>query len=92
MSYPSVEEITQWIEDAQALELPDQISMDKLTLHYLANRSWAAQIQECYKLNEEVLEYLDVMRASGERLVELVRHALPAGRLEGDHATGYVTF
>ncbi len=92
MSYPTVEEITQWIEDDQALELPDQISMDKLTLHYLANRTWAAQIQECYKLNEEVLEYLDVMRASGERLVELVRHALPAGRLDGDHATGYVTF
>ncbi len=92
MAYPSVEEITRWIEDAQALELPDQISMDRLTLHYLANRTWAAQLQECYKLNEQVLEYLDVMRASGDRLVELVRHALPDGRLEGDHATGYVTF
>ncbi len=92
MTAPTVDELTKRIEDAQAAELPDQISMDKLTLHYIANRIWAAEIHECYDLLELTLEHLDILKASGTYLDALVAHALPGGRLLGSKASGEVTF
>lgn len=92
MSVPTIDELTQEIEDIQADLLPDQKSMDKLTLHYIANRTWATQLRDCYLHIEEVLQTIDFLRASGEDLEQLVLHALPAGRRLGDFATGYITF
>lgn len=92
MTVPTVDELTQDIEDAQANLLPDQQSMDKLTLHYIVNRTWAVQLQNCYNEIEEVLDKIDVLRATGEDLENLVLHALPEGRQLGDYATGNITF
>lgn len=92
MTAPTVDELTERIEDAQAAELPDQISMDKLTLHYIANRIWAAELHEVYDLLELTLEHLDVLKATGSYLDVLVAHALPGGRLLGAKASGQVTF
>ena len=92
MVAPTVDELTEDIEDAQAAELPDQISGDKLTLHYIANRIWATEVHYCYQLLEDTLETLDILKAEGTYLDALVAHALPAGRLLGSKASGEVTF
>lgn len=92
MTTPTIDELTKDIEDTQADLLPDQVSMDKLTLHYIANRTWATQLNKCYQEIEDVLAKIDILRASSEDLERLVVHALPGGRYLGDYASGYVTF
>ncbi len=92
MTVPTLDELTRKIEDWQAAELPDQVSMDKLTLHYLTNRTWAKLVQECYAELERGLKDLDPLRAEGKKLEDLVSPVLPEGRLPGDYASGYITF
>jgi hypothetical protein len=89
---PTYAEILQELEDSQAASIPGQKSMDKLTLHYLANVSWANQLRECYDFVEQQIIDIDVLRASGSKLDAIVSHVLPDGRLSGDYAVGYVTF
>jgi len=88
----TTEEILKTIEDEQARLLPDQKSMDKLTIHYLVNSVWAAQLKKLYDLMEEQLAKIDVLKATGTDLDRLIQHALPGGRQKGDHANGQVTF
>lgn len=64
---------------------------DRLTLHYLLNRSLAHSMVGLYDRIEEVLDIVDVLRATGEDLDHLVSaHLLE--RYEGDKATGYLSF
>jgi len=92
MVAPTTAELVQEIEDAQAILLPGQKSMDKLTLHYLANLSWADQLHKCYEELESRLVDIDVLRAAGVKLESLVAPVLPNGRLQGEYATGNLTF
>jgi len=92
MDSPTYEELLQELEDSQASSIPGQKSMDKLTLHYLANASWANQLKGCYDELEQQIIDIDVLRASGAKLDALVSHVLTEGRLMGDYATGYITF
>ncbi len=92
MTAPTVDELTQDLEDAQADMLPDQKSGDKLTLHYITNRIWAAELNKCYQELEAGLTDIDVLKASGSKLDAIVAHVLIAGRLPGDYATGYLVF
>jgi hypothetical protein len=91
-SIPTIDELTRSIEDAQAEALPDQKSMDKLTLHYISNRTWAVELQKCYQQIEDVLATIDVLKATGDALDSLVSHFLSGGRIQGDYATGSITF
>jgi hypothetical protein len=92
MTAPTVEDIVQSIEDAQAEMLPGQKSMDPLTLHYLANLTIAAEIRDCYLQLEDELSNIDILKATGSKLDAIVSHVLPDGRIQGDYATGSITF
>lgn len=92
MTDNSVAGILKRIEDAQAASLPGQRSMDKLTLHYLANLAVAKEISDAYSAIEMALQDIDVLKASGTKLEAIVSHVLIDGRLLGDYATGGITF
>ena len=92
MTAPTVDELTKDLEDTQADMLPDQKSMDKLTLHYITNRIWASGLNKCYQELENGLTDIDVLKASGLKLDAIVAHVLIAGRLPGDYATGTLNF
>ena len=92
MTAPTVDELTQSLEEAQADMLPNQKSGDKLTLHYITNRVWAAELNKCYQELEDGLENIDVLRASGPNLDAIVAHVLIQGRQLGDYATGQLVF
>ena len=92
MAAPTVDQLTKDLEDAQADMLPDQKSMDKLTLHYIANRMWAAGLNKCYVELERGLTDIDVLKASGAKLDAVVAHVVIGGRLPGDYATGALNF
>lgn len=92
MNVPTEIELTKSIEDAQAAELPDQKSMDKLTLHYIANKVWATEIRKLYLQLEIQATKANPLKAEGTDLDILVAPVLTAGRLPGDYATGQITF
>jgi len=92
MTAPTVDYLTKDLEDTQADMLPDQKSMDKLTLHYITNRIWASELNKCYQELENGLTDIDVLKASGLKLDAIVAHVLIAGRLQGDYATGILNF
>jgi uncharacterized phage protein gp47/JayE len=92
MTAPTVDELTKFLEDIQAEMLPDQKSMDKLTLHYIANRTWASELNKCYQELEDGLKDMDVLKASGLKLDAIVAHVLIGGRLPGDYAAGILNF
>ena len=92
MTAPTVDQLTQDLEDAQADMLPGQKSMDKLTLHYIANRMWASGLNKCYVELENGLTDIDVLKAGGAKLDAVVAHVLIGGRLPGDYATGALNF
>jgi hypothetical protein len=64
---------------------------DKLTLHYLLSRALARSELGLYERIEEVLNTVDVLKATGTDLDHLVAAQLLTRRL-GDYATGYLTF
>jgi uncharacterized phage protein gp47/JayE len=66
--------------------------MDKLTLHYIANRTWASELNKCYQELEDGLKDIDILKASGLKLDAIVAHVLIGGRLPGDYATGILNF
>jgi len=72
MTAPTVDELTKELEDIQADMLPDQKSMDKLTLHYIANLTWASALNKCYQELEDGLTNIDVLKASGSKLDAIV--------------------
>lgn len=84
--------IVKKIEDAQALSLPGQKSMEKMTLHYLANLAVAEALAEAYEDMEVGLTDIDVLKATGTKLDAIVSHVLIEGRELGDYATGAITF
>lgn len=92
MTAPTLEAIVQSIEDYQATLLPGQRSMDRATLHYLANLTVADEIRKCYLQMENGLNDIDILKATGTKLDAIVSHVLPDGRLQGDYATGSITF
>lgn len=92
MTDNSVAGILKRIEDAQAASLPGQKSMDRLTLHYLANLAVAKEIADAYAAIERALQDIDILKASGTKLEAIVSHVLIEGRLLGDYATGGITF
>ncbi|MGB5101626.1 MAG: baseplate J/gp47 family protein [Methanothrix sp.] len=92
MTAPTVEALVKSIEDYQATLLPGQKSGDKLTLHYLANLTVAAEIRACYLQLESGLSDIDLLKATGTKLEAIVSHVLQDGRLLGDYATGSITF
>jgi uncharacterized phage protein gp47/JayE len=85
-------DIVKRIEDRQAAMLPGQKSMDKLTLHYLANIAVAAELAEAYVEMEAGLNDIDVLKATGTKLDAIVSPVLIEGRNLGDFATGSITF
>lgn len=85
-------EIVKKIEDRQAELLPGQKSMDKLTLHYLANVAVAEALKDAYDEIDEGLTNIDVLKATGTKLDALVAYVLTGGRDLGDYATGSITF
>lgn len=84
--------IVERIEDDQAASLPGQVSMDKLTLHYLANLSVAKELEAAYESIDAGLESIDVLKATGSKLDAIVSHVLINGRNLGEYATGSITF
>lgn len=84
--------IVKKIEDRQAELLPGQKSMDKITLHYLANLAVAEALKDAYGELEVGLTDIDVLKATGTKLDALVSHVLIEGRELGDFATGAITF
>ena len=52
----TTDDIVKRIEDRQAEMLPGRKSMDKLSLHYLANISVAAELAEAYAALEANLD------------------------------------
>jgi uncharacterized phage protein gp47/JayE len=84
--------IVKKIEDRQAELLPGQTSMDKLTLHYLANLAVAEALKDAYDKLEIGLTDIDILKATGTKLDALVSHVLIEGRELGDYATGAITF
>ena len=88
----TTDDIVKRIEDMQAEMLPGQKSMDKLSLHYLANISVAAELAEAYAALEANLDNIDVLKATGTKLDAIVSPVLIAGRELGDYATGTITF
>jgi len=72
--------------------LPGQKSGDKLTLHYLANLTVAAELKDCYQQLEDGIADIDVLKAAGSKLDAIVSHVLIEGRMLGDYATGTAVF
>ena len=92
MTAPTVAALVKRLEDAQAAMLLGQVSMDKLTMHYLANLTVADQLRSCYQQIEDGLAGIDILKASGAKLEAIVSHVLIGGRLLGEYATGTITF
>jgi DUF971 family protein len=92
MTVPTVAALVKRLEDAQAAMLPGQKSMDKLTMHYLANLTVADQLRSCYQQLEDGLADIDILKASGAKLEAIVSHVLMGGRLPGGYAIGNITF
>lgn len=92
MTVPTVAALVKRLEDAQAAMLPGQKSMDKLTLHYLANLTVAAELKDCYQQLEDGIADIDVLKAAGSKLDAIVSHVLIGGRILGDYATGTAVF
>ena len=88
----TTDDIVKRIEDRQAEMLPGQKSMDKLSLHYLANIAVAAELAEAYAELEAGLGDIDVLKATGTKLDAIVSPVLINGRELGDYATGAITF
>lgn len=85
------DEILEEIEDYFAVLFPRFKSMDPLTLHYYLSRALAHSIYPLYERIDEVLDQVDVLRATGEDLDHLVSsHLLVRGL--GDKATGFIRF
>lgn len=70
---------------------PRMKAMDQLSLHYLLNRALARSELGLYQRIEDVLNMVDVLKATGTDLEHLVSAQLLVRNL-GSHATGYVTF
>lgn len=92
MTVPTVAALVKRLEDAQAAMLPGQKSMDKLTLHYLANLTVAAELKDGYQQLEDGIADIDVLKAAGSKLDAIVSHVLIEGRMLGDYATGTAVF
>ncbi len=92
MTVPTVAALVKSLEDAQAAMLPGQKSMDKISMHYLANLTVADQLRQCYQQLEDGLKDLDILKATDARLEAIVSHVLIGGRLPGEYATGNITF
>lgn len=84
--------IVKRIENDQAASLPGQKSMDKLTLHYLANLAVAKELSSAYSSIDAGLGDIDVLKARGAKLEAIVSHVLISGRELGDFATGVIKF
>ncbi len=92
MTAPTIATLVKRLEDAQAAMLPGQKSMDKLTMHYLANLTFADQLRQCCQQLEDGLGDIDVPKATGAKLDAIVSHVLIGGRLLGEYAIGDITF
>jgi hypothetical protein len=92
LTAPSYATLLKRLEDAQAAMLPGQKSMDVLTMHYIANGTFADQLHQCYQELENGLTNIDVLKATGSKLDAIVSHVLMGGRLLGEFATGDITF
>ena len=70
---------------------PRMRANDRLTLHYLLNRSQARAWMDLYNRQEAILEIVDPLKAVGNDLDHIVASRLLTRNL-GNYATGYLTF
>lgn len=70
---------------------PRMKANDRLTLHYLLNRSMARTWMDLYNRQETILTIVDPLKATGTDLEHIVASRLLVRRL-GNYATGYLTF
>lgn len=84
-------EILAEIEEFMASMFPRMQANDRLTLHYILSRASANSIVGLYERIEEVLDQVDILRATGADLEHLVSAHLLTRSL-GDYATGSITF